>query len=768
MFKISACTIARNEAKNIRHWVNSVRTFADEIFVVDTGSSDETREIAQEAGAVIYEFPWCNDFSAAKNFALDKAIGDWVVMLDADEYFDEPSQGKLRAVLQKYHPQKSIAGFITPFLNIDVDQGGKILSRAWQMRIFRREKQLRFAGKVHEALQNYAPDGKNRDFVLLKELQFIHTGYSTAIVQKKLERNLQILLKEIQEQGGEHPRQYGYLQDCYMGAQDYRKAIHYGLLALKHREEAGLMDQTNSIVCKLLNAMRFSGLADYRKELEKALKVYPDLPEIYFFYGQYLLFNMDGAGAKKALQKAKDLYEKPLTSAEDIRNLTVGNMPALIQENLKKIEKYEEYYRAMEAEDFHKAATVASQYLQSACAQYSLAGKEKAYFMNLRKTGERNLLTSIVILNKDLLAYTKQLIESIRQYTEKGSYEIIVVDNGSQDGSVEWLQQQDDVRLIANAENAGFPKGCNQGMEIAKGQEIMLLNNDTVVTTNWLANLRQALYSEPCIGAVGPVTNYCANLQKIEIPYPNENNPAAMEAMQRFAAAYNKSDPHKWHKWMMLIGFCMLFKREVYEQIGGLDEAYSPGNFEDDDYSIRIRKAGYEILLCKDTFIHHFGSRTFAQCEGKEESKYNDYLVRNRAYFCQKWNLKDDMYHRYQTILLGLKFADEPMRIIEYEAGNSMDLYILGSLCPQGDIMGTTRNKADLAIGCAYPMLYAENIVQFIDLLEGEYQLIIITEDIQKYGDKVQAIVEQIEKHLSVGGWLITVQNGQWLQMQRE
>ena len=283
MFRISACTIARNEAKNIRHWVNSVRTFADEIFVVDTGSTDETREIAREAGAVIYEFPWCNDFSAAKNFALDKATGDWVVMLDADEYFDEPSQGKLRAVLQKYHPQKSIAGFITPFLNIDVDQGGKILSQAWQMRIFRREKQLRFAGKVHEALQNYAPDGKNREFILLKELQFIHTGYSAAIVKKKLERNLQILLREIREQGGEHPRQYGYLQDCYMGVQDYRKAIHYGLLALKHRQETGLMGQTNSIVCKLLNAVRLSELADYRKELEKAIEVYPDLPEVYFF-----------------------------------------------------------------------------------------------------------------------------------------------------------------------------------------------------------------------------------------------------------------------------------------------------------------------------------------------------------------------------------------------------------------------------------------------------------------------------------------------------
>ncbi|WP_051180071.1 glycosyltransferase [Selenomonas ruminantium] len=768
MFRISACTIARNEAKNIRHWVNSVRIFADEIIVVDTGSTDETRELAREEGAVVYEFPWCSDFSAAKNFALDKASGDWVVMLDADEYFDEPSQKKLRTVLQKYNRQKKIAGFITPFLNIDVEQGGSILSQAWQMRVFRREKQLRFAGKVHESLQNYAIDGKDREFILLKDLQFIHTGYSRTIIKEKLQRNLQILLREIQEQGGEHPRQYGYLQDCYMGLEDYQKAIHYGLLALKHRQETGLMGQTNSIVCKLLNAMRLSGLADYGKELEKAAEAYPDLPEVYFFYGQHLLSKMEGAKARKALLKAKELYEKPLTSAEDIRNLTVGNMPSLINDYMKKIEKYADYYTAMEKDDFLGAARNASQYLRAAYCNDSCVKDDKVGSMK----SAHSLLTSIVILNKDLLIYTKQLIESIRQYTEKGSYEIIVVDNGSQDGSVEWLQQQNDVRLIANKENAGFPKGCNQGMEIARGQEILLLNNDTVVTTNWLTNLRQALYAEPGIGAVGPVTNSCSNLQKIEIPYPNENDPVAMRAMQSFAAAYNKSDPRKWHKWMMLVGFCMLFKREVYEQIGGMDEAYSPGNFEDDDYSMRIRRAGYEILLCRDTFIHHFGSKTFYKLTngmlGKERTQYDQYMQRNDDYFCQKWNLRKDFYHRYRTILPSLKFSDEPMRIIEYEAGSTMDLYILGSLCRQGDIKGTTSHKPDLEIGGSYPLLYAEDLGQFIDILEGEYQLIIIAEDIQKYGDKIQEIIEQIEKHLSIGGWMITVKDGQWLQMQKE
>lgn len=381
MIRISACTIAKNEEKNIRHWVNSVKSFADEIIVVDTGSTDHTREIAAEAGAELYEFLWCNDFSAAKNFALDKASGDWVVMLDADEYFDEVSQQKLRSVLQKYHKQKKIAGFITSYLNIDVEQDGKILSQGWQMRIFRREKQLRFAGKIHESLQNYAEDGQNRDFLVVKDLQFIHTGYSAAIVKEKLQRNLELLLTEIKEQGGEHPRQFGYLQDCYMGLDDYEKGIHYGLLALRHRHETGLMGQTNAIVCKLLNAMRLSGLADYGRELEKIVDAYPEFPEVWFIYGQYLLYNMDGVRAKKVMQKAWELYNKPLSTADDVRNMTIGDMPSRIKEYMKKIDSYSAYYHAMHNKDYLTAARHASQYLHTAYLQYSQMGKEKPYFM---------------------------------------------------------------------------------------------------------------------------------------------------------------------------------------------------------------------------------------------------------------------------------------------------------------------------------------------------------------------------------------------------
>ena len=105
--------------------------------------------------------------------------------------------------------------------------------------------------------------------------------------------------------------------------------------------------------------------------------------------------------------------------------------------------------------------------------------------------------TSIVIINYNTLEYTRLCIESIRQLTPAGSYELIVVDNASRDGSLEWLRQQQDVRLIENQVNNGFPAGCNQGMAVAEaGNDLLLLNSDTVVTPRWLENMQQALYSK--------------------------------------------------------------------------------------------------------------------------------------------------------------------------------------------------------------------------------------------------------------------------------
>ena len=253
--------------------------------------------------------------------------------------------------------------------------------------------------------------------------------------------------------------------------------------------------------------------------------------------------------------------------------------------------------------------------------------------------------TSIVILTFNKIGYTKECIESIRKYTPKDEYEIIVVDNNSTDTTKDWLREQNDLKVIYNAENLGFPAGCNIGIkESNKENDILLLNNDTVVTNNWLGNLKKCLYSSEDIGAVGPVSNSCSYYQTIDTDYKNDNE------IQDFALKYNKSDSDKWEERQKLIGFCMLIKRKALDRTGLLDESFSPGNYEDDDYSIRLIKNGFKLYLCKDTFIHHYGSVSFSN-----NDKYSSILVKNEKKFKAKWGFtsRDDMniYKSYQKMI---------------------------------------------------------------------------------------------------------------------
>lgn len=236
--------------------------------------------------------------------------------------------------------------------------------------------------------------------------------------------------------------------------------------------------------------------------------------------------------------------------------------------------------------------------------------------------------TSIIIVTFNGLEYTKLCIESIRKFTEKGSYEIIVIDNNSTDGTKEWISSQSDLKVIFNKDNLGFTVACNEGISIAIG-DILLLNNDVIVTPRWLENLNEALYSDSNIGAVGPVSNYVSNNQQIDVSYSN------VHEMLKFSDDYNISDNKLWEYKIKLIGYCYLIKKEVIAKVGVLDERFTPGHYEDDDISIRILRSGYNLLLCKDTFVHHFGSASF-----KKKEDLGNLISTNYYKFIEKWGFE--------------------------------------------------------------------------------------------------------------------------------
>ncbi|TCS79626.1 glycosyltransferase [Pectinatus cerevisiiphilus] len=268
-----------------------------------------------------------------------------------------------------------------------------------------------------------------------------------------------------------------------------------------------------------------------------------------------------------------------------------------------------------------------------------------------------DFMTSIIILTHNNLAYTKLCIKSIRKYTKIGTFELIIIDNASIDGTFEWLKQQNDIKYILNEKNNGFAGGCNQGIKMAVGTEILLLNNDTIVVPGWLENLRRALYSSPQVGAVGPVTNNATNLQSINVPYKNNEWKEIID----FGGEYNRINKNKgWQKKVRLIGFCMLIKMTAVKKVGLLDERFFPGNFEDDDYSLRLIQAGYDLLQCNDTFIHHFGGTSFK----KYKQKYTDILSTNQRKFSAKWGIKSlyssENFAEYQKLKIfpGVKILE--------------------------------------------------------------------------------------------------------------
>lgn len=240
-------------------------------------------------------------------------------------------------------------------------------------------------------------------------------------------------------------------------------------------------------------------------------------------------------------------------------------------------------------------------------------------------------LTSIVILTHNQLPFTRCCIDSIRLLTDE-PYELILVDNGSTDGTPGYLKtlaaSDPRVSVILNAENRGFPAGCNQGTSIARGAQVLLLNNDTVVTTGWLARLLRALHSVPEVGLAGPCSNRVSGEQQIPVAYSDDLN-----GLDGFAWERGRGHDGQHEATDRLVGFCLLIKRAVIDAVGLLDEQFGVGNFEDDDYCRRAAKAGFRAVIARDAFVHHVGGATF-RASGVD---YESLLRQNAEKFQAKW-----------------------------------------------------------------------------------------------------------------------------------
>ena len=258
------------------------------------------------------------------------------------------------------------------------------------------------------------------------------------------------------------------------------------------------------------------------------------------------------------------------------------------------------------------------------------------YYEMKRKmaTVDMNPLVSLIIPVKDGLKYTKMMLESFFENTEYPNYELIFVDNGSRKPTRDYLKSIEAIDIIVRFEdNVGFPAGVNAGIEEAKGDYIGILNNDILLSKGWLTKLMLVLQDNPDIGIVSPLRvgiidggtgilpfQYEGLIDYPDVSFTKEINLDKLrQGMSEFTEEVG--DGFKGYfctDYTMLPFFCTILRRQVFDQIGLLDEDFGIGLVEDTYFCRLAKQAGWRLASCLDCYVHHFISRTLRRMLGEK------------------------------------------------------------------------------------------------------------------------------------------------------
>ncbi len=346
--RISACYIVKDEAARLSRSLASLSGAVDEIIVVDSGSTDDTVRIAEEFGAQVFQSPWRDDFSAARNVSLSKATGDWILVVDADEYFPEGMAGNIQRVVERYGKEADLLMFLRR--ELDEDEG-KVLLDSCVPRLLRCVEGLAYEGAIHEEPRHHGETIRRMAIVPGDELLMMHTGYSATLSRAKGERNLALLKKEL-ESGQPRDSIYMYLAETYDGLGEADEAMKYAWLDVESgRKSFAYASRSYRILLRIL-AKRPDMYRERRRAAMMAVRDFPELPEFHGEYAECLGYGLDYRGALRECREALAIYSKgaqtgfePTTFDEDTARL-VGER-AHLWARLLRDEREEEPLRVL-------------------------------------------------------------------------------------------------------------------------------------------------------------------------------------------------------------------------------------------------------------------------------------------------------------------------------------------------------------------------------------------------------------------------------------
>jgi len=404
--KISACMIAMNEENNIARCINSYKDIVDEIIVVDTGSTDMTVEIARNLGAQIYKFKWENDFAKARNYALSKANGDWIIFLDADEYFEEKSAKKIPQIL-KGIKNTNFNAVGCKIINIDKNKGGKVQGSFLNIRIFKRSEDIKYIGNIHERISNFK--GKINIAAYYQDIIIYHTGYSTDINKEKARRNLEILLENINKEG-EKAEYYHYLSDCYLTLGEYEKAVKYARLQISSGKK--FVGSNTKYYINIIKSLYYLNAPreEIENEIKSAINAFPDHPNFYLSYADFLF-------EEKRYEEALANYLKFFKCKEEYNGIEADHTEGFVDSayfkaafilQLKNNERIamDYYYKSLERDKYSSEKFQAFFYIIKQQEPDEIINLlNKVYDINSEKDVGFLVDEFIIVKHRDLLGY---------------------------------------------------------------------------------------------------------------------------------------------------------------------------------------------------------------------------------------------------------------------------------------------------------------------------------------------------------------------------
>lgn len=297
--KISALTIVKNEADRIEKSINSYKDVVDEIIIIDTGSTDNTKEICTNLGCKVIDYEWDNDFSKARNFAIEQAKYDCILFLDADEYFENKLDNNFRKSVEDIL-NKEYTGVKFLTYNLDVDYN-KCINTCYGLKLFKNDG-IKYRRSIHEVL-----DYGNGEIATLLGYNIVHTGYKISDDKEKLERNLKILKHNYDKHNYETMDLF-YLTRENMMLGNYQEADVFCEKFFQQPDYLDVIAQSDiAYQIYYYQCYIFKELPDeYNYEMYKMMlmnlkHVLPDVPQTYYEIAMYEIDN----NYRQALQDFK-------------------------------------------------------------------------------------------------------------------------------------------------------------------------------------------------------------------------------------------------------------------------------------------------------------------------------------------------------------------------------------------------------------------------------------------------------------------------------